>query len=60
MNTAVAARTGRRINLCVTIIRIAPAPAFEQIVRSSDLSESSSVGQTAARINNAASELTHV
>src|SRR4051812_45167597 len=60
VNTAIAARTGRRIDLGVTIVRIAPAAAFEQFVRGSDVSEGTRTGQTAARVNHAASELAHV
>ena len=56
----IAAGGGSRADLGVTIIRITPAPAFKQTVRSGDLSEGDATGQIAARINHAASALAHV
>src|SRR5262249_19966240 len=57
---AIPAGGGSNIDLGVAIVRIAPAPAFEQTVRSSDPTESDATGQIAARIDNAAPALAHV
>ena len=59
-DAALAAGSSGLANLGVTIIRITPAPAFEQTVRNSDLTEGEATGQIAARINHAASALAHV
>src|SRR6185503_16256851 len=50
----------RHVNLHVTVIGIAPAPAFEQSVQSGDLTEGSAARQLAARIDHAAPQLADV
>jgi hypothetical protein len=55
-----AAGTGGRADLGVTIVRIAPASAFEESVRSGDLTNDDATGQVAAPIDHTASELTHI
>src|SRR5262249_7199177 len=57
---AISAGGGGNIDLGVAIVRIAPAPAFEQTVRSGDPTESDATGQIAARIDHAAPALAHV
>ena len=61
-DTGVAITTGRGgdPDLGVAIVRIAPAPALKQAMRSGDLSQRRATGQMTARVNLAASELTHV
>jgi hypothetical protein len=43
-DTAIATGGGGHADLGMTIIRIAPAPAFEQTVRSGDLTEGNAPG----------------
>jgi hypothetical protein len=59
-DAVIAAGGGSHADLGVTIIRITPAPAFEQTVRSGDLTEGDATGQITARINRATSALAHV
>jgi hypothetical protein len=59
-DAAITAGAGGNIDLSVTVIRITPAPAFEEAVRSGDLTHDDATGQLAALINHAASELTHI
>jgi hypothetical protein len=59
-DAAITAGGGGNTDLGVTIIRITPAPAFEEAVRSGDLTEDNATGQIAARINHAASALAHI
>src|SRR5215475_1284899 len=58
--TTFAACGGRHINLGVAIVRIAPASAFEQAVRSSDLAEGNTSRQITTPVNNASPQLAHV
>ena len=55
-----AAGAGGCTDLGVTIVRIAPAPAFEETMRSGDLAEDDATGQLAAPINHATPELAYV
>jgi hypothetical protein len=59
-DTAFAACCGGHIDLGVTIVRIAPASAFKQAVRGSDLAEGNTSRQIATPVNDAASQLAHV
>ena len=56
----ITARGGSNIDLGVSIIRITPTPAFEESVRSGDLTQDGATWQMAARINDTAPELTHI
>src|SRR5262245_33918380 len=59
-DVAIAAGSGRNTDLGVAIVRIAPASALEETVRGRNLAEGGANGQVAARIDDAASALTHV
>src|SRR5262245_53423113 len=56
----VAAGSGGYANLRVAIIRIAPAAAFEEAVRSGNPPERDASRQIATRIDNAAPTLAHI
>src|SRR5262245_11471402 len=58
-NLVVAGR-GSDVDLGVTIVRVAPAPAFEQSMRSGDAAERNACGQIAARLDHATPALAHV
>jgi hypothetical protein len=55
-----AAGAGGCTDLGMTVVRIAPAPAFEETMRSGDLAEDDATGQLAAPINHATPELAYV
>ena len=55
-----AAGAGGCTDLGVTVVRIAPAPAFEETMRSGDLAEDDATGQLAAPINHATPQLAYV
>jgi hypothetical protein len=58
---AMGAATGRgHIDLRVTVIGIAPAPAFEQAMRCRDPTQRDAAGQMAAPVNDAAAELADI
>jgi hypothetical protein len=59
-HTALAASGCRYIDLGVAVVRIAPASAFEQTVRSCNAAEGDPIGQIAAPINYATRQLAHI
>ena len=59
-DAAIAAGSGGHVDLGVEIIRITPAPAFEQPVRSSDSTKGDATRQIAALIIHATSALANV
>jgi hypothetical protein len=56
----IVAGSGGYANLRVAVIRIAPAAAFEEAVRSGDPSERDATRQIATRIDDAAPTLAHI
>ena len=59
-HTALAAGRCRYIDLGVAVVRIAPAPAFEQTVRSGDAAKRKATGQIATLINHATPQLAYI
>jgi|GEM_PF-863942 hypothetical protein len=59
-HTAFAAGGCRYIDLGVTVVRIAPPPAFEQTVRSRNAAQGDPIGQIATSVNHATSELAYI
>ena len=50
----------RRPKLDVAVVRVAPAPAFEQAMRGSNLRKRSARRQMATRVHDAATKLAHI
>jgi hypothetical protein len=59
-HTAFVAGGCRYIDLGVAVVRIAPASAFEQTVRSRNAAEGDPTGQIAAPINHTTSQLAYI
>ena len=59
-HAALATGSGGDADLRVAVIRMAPAPAFEQAVRRGDAAERNTARQVTARIDDAAAALAHV
>jgi len=59
-DTAFTACGSNHIDLSVAIVRIAPASAFEQAVRSSDVAEGNTSRQITTPVNHAPPQLAHV
>ena len=58
--TALATGGCRNIDLGVAVVRIAPASALEQTVRSRNTAQGDPIGQIAAPVNHATSELAYI